>query len=193
MKRLLTIILLAVAAMSATAQPLRVEGLSSNQRVLGYTLTDDIDVRGAAFGEADTYAIGAALPPSVLASYAGCKIVGIRIAAALNLGRTRCFVYNFTGATFEPVFEQKQRIYEDWNNVFFNGDGYEIKGDETLFFGFDYVETQAMVDAEEGGICSVGEETDGAFYLYGDYGQGEGLYSISGVGNLKIASPIYFE
>lgn len=186
MKRLLTIILLAVAAMSATAQPLRVEGLSSNQRVLGYTLTDDIDVRGAAFGEADTYAIGAALPPSVLASYAGCKIVGIRIAAALNLGRTRCFVYNFTGAAFEPVFEQKQRIYEDWNNVFFNGDGYEIKGDETLFFGFDYVETQAMVDAEEGGICSVGEETDGAFYLYGDYGQGEGLYSISGVGKLCV-------
>lgn len=186
MERLLTIILLAVATMTATAQPMLVQGLSNNQRILGYTLTDNIDIKGAAFGEAGTYSIGAALPPSVLAPYAGCKVVGIRVAAAQNLGRTRMFVYNFTGSAFESIVEQKQRIYEDWNNVFFNGDGYEIQGDETLFFGFDYVETQVMVDAEEGGICCVGEDTDGAFYLYGDYGQGEGLYSISNVGMLCV-------
>ena len=186
MRRLCTIIMLAVAVLTATGQPLRVEGLSNNQRLLGYTLTDDIDISGALFGEADTYTIGAAIDASTLAPYTGCRVVGIRIAAAMNLGRTRTFVYNFTGTAFDPVIEQKQRIYAGWNNVFFNGDGYEIQGDETLFFGFDYVETEEMVAADEGGLACVGNDTEGAFYIYGNYGQGEGLYSISGAGKLCV-------
>lgn len=178
--------MLAVAVLSATAQPMRVEGLSNSQRLLGYTLTDDIDVSGALFGAAGTYTIGAAIEPAMLAPYAGCRVVGIRIAAAKSLGRTRTFVYNFTGTSFDPVIEQKQRLYEGWNNVFFNGDGYEIQGDETLFFGFDYVETDDMVAAEEGGLACVGNDTDGAFYIYGNFGQGEGLYSITGAGKLCV-------
>ena len=168
------------------AQPLRIEGLSNTQRVLGYTLTDDIDTSGALFGEAGTYTIGAALDPSTLAPYAGCRVVGIRIATAMNLGRTRTFVYNFTGTSFDPVIVQNQRLYEGWNNVFFNGDGYEIQGDETLFFGFDYVETDDMVAADAGGLACTGSDTEGAFYLYGNFGQGEGLYSISGAGKLCV-------
>ena len=185
-RRLIIGLLLTLATLTGNAQQRRVEGLSDNQRLLGYTVTDDIDINGAAFGEAGTYSIGAALTPTALAPYAGCHVVGIRLAAAQNLGRTRMFVYNFTGTAFDLVVEQRQRIYEGWNNVFLNGEGYEIRGDETLFFGFDYVETQAMVDAEEGALCCVGEETDGAFYLYGNYGQGEGLYSISGAGRLCV-------
>ena len=178
--------MLAVAVLTATAQPLRVEGLSNSQRVLGYTLTDDIDINGALFGEAGTYSIGAVIEPAMLAPYAGCRVVGIRIAAATSLGRTRTFVYNFTGTSFDPIIEQKQRLYEGWNNVFFNGDGYEIQGDETLFFGFDYVETAEMVAADEGGLACVGNDTEGAFYLYGNFGQGEGLYTISGAGKLCV-------
>ena len=178
--------MLAVGVLTATAQPLRVEGLSNSQRVLGYTLTDDIDINGALFGEAGTYSIGAVIEPAMLAPYAGCRVVGIRIAAATSLGRTRTFVYNFTGTSFDPIIEQKQRLYEGWNNVFFNGDGYEIQGDETLFFGFDYVETAEMVAADEGGLACVGNDTEGAFYLYGNFGQGEGLYTISGAGKLCV-------
>lgn len=173
-----------VTTMVTMAQQ-RVQGLSSTQRLLGYTLTDDISLSGAYFGQAGTYTIGAALEPADIAAYKGCTIVGIRLAAAVNLGRTRTFVYNFNGTALEPIAEQKQRIYEGWNVVFFNGDGYEIQGDETFFFGYDYVETQAMVDAEQGGLCCNGEETEGAFYLFGDYGQGEGLYSI-GAGCLCV-------
>ena len=186
MKRFLSIFffVLSVTVMAQGQQ--HVQGLSSTQRLLGYTLTDDISINGAAFGEAGTYSIGAALEPADMAPYKGCTIVGIRLAAAMNLGRTRTFVYNFTGTSFDLVAEQRQRVYEGWNVVTFNGDGYEIQGDETIFFGFDYVETQEMVDAEEGGMACNGEETDGGFYLYGNYGQGEGLYSISGAGCLCV-------
>ena len=170
----------------AFSQPLHVQGLSNSQRLLGYTLTDDIDVSGALFGEAGTYTIGAAIDPAMLTPYTGCRVVGIRIAAATGLGRTRTFVYNFTGTSFDPVIEQRQRLYEGWNNVFFNGDGYEIQGGETLFFGFDYVETADMVAADKGGLACTGDDTEGAFYIYGNYGQGEGLYTISGAGKLCV-------
>ena len=189
MKKILALLSFIICHLSfsvALSQPLRVEGLSDTQRVLGYTLTDDIDISGALFGEAGTYTIGAALDPATLAPYAGCRVVGIRIAAALDLGRTRTFVYNFTGTSFDPVIEQRQRLFEGWNSVFFNGDGYEIQGDETLFFGFDYVETDDMVSADAGGLACAGSDTEGAFYLYGNFGQGEGLYSISGAGKLCV-------
>lgn len=186
MRRSLLLFLLTLATTLVSIGQQRVQGLSNNQRLLGYTLTDDISINGALFGKAGTYTIGAAIEPADIAAYKGCSIVGVRLAAAVNLGRTRTFVYNFTGTAFETVAEQKQRIYEGWNVVFFNGDGYEIQGDETFFFGFDYVETQDMVDADQGGLACNGEDTDGAFYLYGDYGQGEGLYTISGAGCLCV-------
>ena len=186
MKRLLPILLLAMTAVAVTGQPLHVQGLSDNQRLLGYTLTDDIDVNGAAFGEAGTYTVGAVLTPQMLAPYAGCHVVGLRMAAAMNLGRCRTFLYQTDGTSLTAAIEQRQRLYEGWNNVFFNGEGYLIQGDETLFFGFDYVETAEMVSADQGGLCGAGEETDGSFYLYGDYGQGEGLYSITGIGCLCV-------
>jgi len=186
MKRVLSLLLLAMTTVAVMGQPLQAQGLSDNQRLLGYTLTDDIDVNGAAFGEAGTYTVGAVLTPQMLAPYEGCRVVGLRMAAAMTLGRTRTFLYRSDGSSLTAAIEQKQRLYEGWNNVFFNGDGYLIQGNESLFFGFDYVETADMVSADQGGLCGVGVETDGAFYLYGDYGQGEGLYSISGVGCLCV-------
>lgn len=177
--------MLTMAVIAAIGQPRRVEGLISTQRVLGYTLTDDIDVKGAAFGQAGTYTVGAVLDADALKPYAGCRVVGIRVAVAMNLGRQRTFMYDVNN-NFTPLVEQKQRLYEGWNNIFFNGDGYVINGTESIFFGFDYEETQEMVDADLGGLACVGQDTDGAFYLYGNYGQGTGLYSISGAGKLCV-------
>lgn len=168
--------------LTATAQTARVQGLSDNQRLVGYTVTDDIDINGAMFGAAGTYTIGAVMTPQLLTSYAGCRIVGMRIAAAVNLGRTRTFIYSVTGGSLSAVVEQNQRLYEGWNNVFFNGDGYEISGDETLFFGFDYVETADMETTEVGGLCGTGEDTDGGFYLL----QNNALYQITGAGCLCV-------
>lgn len=184
-KTFVILTMLTMAVIAAMGQPLRVAGLSSTQRVLGYTLTDDIDINGAAFGQAGTYTIGAALDAEALKPYTGCRIVGIRIAVAMNMGRQRTFMYDASNG-FTSLVEQKQRLYEGWNNIFFNGDGYTINGTETLFFGYDYEETQAMVDADQGGMACVGNDTEGAFYIYGNYGQGTGLYTISGAGMLCV-------
>ncbi len=163
-----------------------VSAMADNTRYLGYTVTDDIDVNGGAFGQAGTYSIGALLPSNMLASYQGCRIIGVRFALSKSIGRTRAFMYDATNNMFTEISAQKQRTYEGWNSVIFNGDGYVITGTEDIFFGFDYVETEEMVAAEEGALCGVGNDTNGAFYLFGNYGQGEGLYSISGIGRLCV-------
>ena len=150
--------LTAVVFLTAQAQ-----GLSESQRLLGYIKTDSITIKGAAFGTAGTYTIGAVMTPQLLSAYAGCKVVGIRMAAALDLGRSRAFVYQLTDTGLTPVIEQKQRLYAGWNNILFNGEGYEIKGDENLFFGFDYTETAEMITADEGGLCCYGEDQSDAF------------------------------
>lgn len=161
------------------------QGLSENQRLLGYIMTDSITVSGGAFGTAGTYPVGAVMTPQTLSSYAGCKIVGIRMAAALDLGRTNTFVYQVNNK-LDTLCIQKQRVYAGWNNIFFNNGGYEIKGDETLFFGFDYVETPEMITADQGGLCGFGDDMEGALYAYGNFGQGLNLYSLSGLGRLCV-------
>ncbi len=159
--------------------------LSENQRLLGYTLGDGIDVSGAYIGTPGTYPIGAMLYPEQLSAYAGCKVVGIRFALSQSVGRTRAFIYTMQDSGLAPIVEQNQRTYAGWNTVWLNGDGYTINGDETLLYGFDYVETQAMSDAEEGALCGVGEaDEDGGCLVYGDFGQGAAFYSITGIGNL---------
>jgi hypothetical protein len=171
----------AVISLTSLAQ-----GLSENQRLLGYIKTDSITVSGGAFGTAGIYPVGAVMTPQTLSSYAGCKIVGIRMAAAMDLGRTNAFVYQLTSNRLDTLCTQKQRVYTGWNNIFFNGDGYEIKGNETLFFGFDYNETAEMIAADQGGLCGYGDDMEGALYAYGNFGQGLNLYSLSGLGRLCV-------
>ena len=167
----------------------RAQGLSDNQKLLGYVVTDSITTKGAAFALdtlGGTYRIGAILSSQILSAYEGCHIVGIRLASALDMGRTNVFLCSVEGYTTTPIIEQKQKIYEGWNNVFFNGDGYEIKTGEDIFFGYDYVETPEMIKEDKGGICSFGEDTDNGFYVYGNFGYGTALYPISEVGRLCV-------
>lgn len=167
--------LLAFASVSASAQ----EGLSANQRVIGHTVSDRYDYFGVGFGEAGTYPVGALLYPSTLSFYKGCKIVGMRVAVAMDMGRTKMFVTDIEkGELFAPT----QRLYEGWNNIFFNGDGYTITGDETLFYGMNYVETEEMVTKDLGGIVCMEDVTDGGFMIE----QGGVLYPASGVGDICV-------
>lgn len=159
-------------------------GLSSNQRLIGHTTTDDIDHKTACFGQAGTYTIGAQLTAEELEPYVGCKVVGIRLAAGADLGRTKCHLQSVDGSSAATsVISQNQRLYSGWNNVFFNGNGYEIKAGESLFYGFDYVESQAMATAKQGAICVVGENTQGSFVLL----QNNKVYPVSGGGKLCLS------
>ncbi len=177
-RKITTSLLLAAAALSAAAQDSEM-GLAANERILGYTLTNDIDIKGAFFGEAGTYSLGVYMTESDLKSYVGCRIVGMRIAGGTDLGRSRTFLYTITDDGITATHEQNQRLYEGWNRVSFNGDGYPIEEGTDLFFGFDYVETAEMVKNEVGGIAATTESHSGGAILM----EGESFYAISGVGD----------
>lgn len=179
--RLFSLILLAAVALTAAAQQ-----LADNQILLGYTDSKTYDVGNAGVGQAGTYPMGAILTPSRLASYAGCKVVGLRFAVGQSIGRTRAFIYKVEGNNATPLIEQNQRTYEGWNTVFFNGDGYTITGEESLFYGYDYIESDEMVAAEEGAIACAGSYLNESFYIYSDFGQGLGFYPIQNIGCLCV-------
>lgn len=167
--------MLALAAVTATAQ-------SSLQRLVGYTVTEQIDVSGAMFGTPGTYTIGALLDSSFLSDYKGCRIIGMKVAAGADLGRSRMFLYDMSSGSPVAVHEQNQRLYTGWNEISFSGNGYTISGDESYFFGFDYNETQAMVDAQKGGVAAAGSDYNNAFMLMQD----GALYPVTGVGMLCV-------
>lgn len=176
-----------MAMLLATTLSANGQSLSESQRLLGYTLNDDIDVSGAYVGVAGTYPVGALLYPEQLSAYAGCKVVGLRFALSQSVGRTRAFIYRMEGEGLVPVVEQNQRTYSGWNTVWLNGDGYTIQDEESLLYGYDYIETQEMCDAEEGALCGVGEgDEDGGCLIYGNFGQGQAFYSMSSIGNLCV-------
>lgn len=153
--------------------------LSKTERLVGYTTTDDMEIT-AYIGEAGTFSMGAFLTEQMLASYVGCRIIGVRFAVAKSIGRTRAFIYSAKNGGLVEEASQYQRTYEGWNTVMLNGEGVTIEAGVPIFFGFDYVETEAMAAAQDGALCLTGESTDGAFYAYGDFGQGLNLYSIDG-------------
>ena len=223
MKKIMLAIVTLLAAVSATAQtmvtvgaqpriqrgmeqtrtaqpkavaPRKVEGLSSLQRPVGYWPTDSITLSDVAFEASGTYPLGAFITNNMLRHYAGCKVVGVRFAVGESIGRTRAFIYkvdadgNIQG---DPV-TQYQRTYAGWNNVLFNaGKEFELDGTESLIVGYDYVETDEMVAAGHGAICTVGMEADEAdegqlsgyeFVVYGNYGYGEKWNSVTNTGML---------
>ena len=173
------------APKTATLQPRKAQGLSGNLRPVGYSTTDQVDVTGG-FGMVVTASVGAVLDSDMLEAYQGCKIVGVRFALNKSIGRKRAFVYSLDDNRLTLLHEQNQRTYEGWNNVVFNGFEKEISGDETLFFGFDYEETQEMVDADDGYLCGVGNDRENGFVALADFGQGTNLYSLSAMGCLCV-------
>ncbi|MBO4851846.1 MAG: Omp28-related outer membrane protein [Prevotella sp.] len=178
------------APVAQATAPRKVDGLSATQRPVGYIFDhnpDSITHKGVMTGTAGTYPVGVAIPPSILDPYAGCKVVGIRMAAARTLGKTNTFLYTIANNTLSSPLTKSQRLYEGWNNVFFNGDtSLEIEEGMTLLAGFEYVETEQMVEEESGGLCTVGESAGNDFLIYSDFGSGMGWYSISNLGALCV-------
>ena len=172
-------------------KPQKAEGLSSTQRAVGHIFgnnPDSITIRGAMVGTAGTYPVATAIGPDILNRYAGCKVVGIRTAVAQSLGKCNTFLYTVTdGYLSDTPLTKSQRLYEGWNNVFYNGDtALEIEEGMTLLVGFDYTETETMVAAGNGGLCTVGKGNGENFLIYTDFGSGEGWYSVNNLGALCV-------
>lgn len=166
---------------------LKAQTLASTERYLGYITYDKFDADSARFNKAGTYSICSMLEEDVLEKYVGCKVVGMRVGVSVDLGRTRNFLYSISPeGDIVPAVEQKQRLYRGWNVIRFNGDGYEIKEGESLFYGYDYTETEEMINAGYGALAFSGSAVTNGFYLFGDYGSGEGLYPVSAGANLCV-------
>ena len=172
--------------------PAKVEGLSSLQRAVGYIVNNDPDsitLSGAMVGQAGTYPLAVLVTADMLRDYVGCKVIGIRVAAAQSLGKSDVWLHPVSadGIVSDDGISKSQRLYEGWNNVFFNGEtSWEIQEGEMLLVGFDYQETTSMVEAQKGGICTVGEAQGNDFLIYTNLGSGEGWYSVSNLGSLCV-------
>ncbi|MCQ2244581.1 MAG: Omp28-related outer membrane protein [Bacteroidaceae bacterium] len=164
-------------------------GLGEMQRGVGQTSGDKITEKNVAIGKEGTYKLAAMLTADDLKPYVGCEIVGIRFALGMDMQRSSIFLNTISNNEInDPVISQTTRYPSaGWNNIFFNsGKKYTITGEEDLLFGYEYTETAAMVANDEGAICINGDNTSGnGFYLYGNFGQGDGWYS-SETGNLCV-------
>ncbi len=180
-RKITSLMLLAAAAFSAAAQDTDM-GLASNERVIGYTVTNQIDVKEGGFGTVGTYPLGAYMMASELKPYVGCRIVGLRVAVGMDLGRSNTFLYSVEGDQMVLVHEQRQRLYEGWNRIDFNGSNYVIEEGKDLFFGYEYTETDEMVAADQGGIAATGYDTSGATMLF----LNNQLNTLSGIGMLCV-------
>ena len=163
--------------------------LPSTQRGVGYVAGDDIDTEDMYIGKADTYPVGTLLTPSVLSSYAGCKVVGIRFAVSQNMSGSRVFLYKVENNSIgDPMLSQSvRRASAGWNDIYFNNNyTYDLTGEETLLVGFNYVETEEMVEAEKGALCTAKNEVSNGFLLYTTYNNREGWYSMESYGNICV-------
>lgn len=166
-------------------------GLGDMQRGVGVTSGDAISVSNVGMGTAGTYKLAAVLEAEQLQNYIGCDVVGIRFALGQDMARSAVLLNTIdprTHAITNEVFSQTVRYpSEGWNNIFFNGaQKHTITAGESLMFGFEYTETATMVENDEGAICINGQNTSGnGFYIYGNFGQGEGWYS-SNTGNVCV-------
>ncbi len=160
------------------------------QRGIGQVSGDKITEKNVGIGMEGTFKLAAMLTADDLKPYVGCDVVGIRFALGMDMQRSSIFLNTISGnEIIEPAIISQTTRYPSagWNNVFFNsGKKYTITGEEDLLFGYEYTETAAMVTNDEGAICINGDNTSGnGFYLYGNFGQGEGWYS-SETGNLCV-------
>lgn len=182
-RKITSLLLLAAAVFTAAAQDNDM-GLAANERVIGYTVTNDINPQSGYFGQAGTYPIGAYLPADRLRHYIGSRVVGMRVAVGAGAGRVNTWFHAVNDEGITTVNEQRQRLYEGWNNIIFNGNGYTIKEGEDLIFGYDYEETAEMVAAEQGYIAFTleGDTSEGCAIIF----QNNTVNNLTGIGAICV-------
>ena len=204
MKKLNILLLFLGIALSAVAQsaaPFR--ALSSSQRAVGYTIGDAITTQNVGTGYAGTHPVGALLKADMLKTYVGCKVVGIRFALSASAQTSRVFVRPVNSEGYLTLKNAGTTVitcsaadgfgasvwhpHSGWNEIMFNGvKGYTIRPGESLFFGFDVNETADQAQAGTGILATTGQSQSMGFLVLGNFGSGEGLYSVKDKGLLCV-------
>lgn len=135
------------------------------------------------------------LSKSLLAKYDGSKIVGIRYALSNTVDVTRVMIYSHEANTYNTQTIASKVITSypviGWNTVMFsqpvNLDLSNLLG---LFVGFNYMQTDDQLSNESSPLSFVKEgNTIAPVYLFGNLGQGLGLYQWgieNDYGNLSV-------
>ena len=165
--------------------------LASTEFALGLCDGDSITTKNVSVGMEGTIPVGAVLYPAQLSSYAGCKIVGMRFALGQAIGATKAFIYSIEKGVINDTIRENnvRRTSVGWNEVRYNSSQeYTIKGNETLLFGFNDIETEDMATSGNGPLAVYKPQTEdqNAFLAYGNFGSGLGFYSLSSLGNLCV-------
>ena len=178
MKKIIILLLVLGIPLGYASAQQSAKVLAASERALSYTDGDSITISDICIGKAYTYAIGAWATPQMLRSYAGCKIVGIRFAVGSSIGKSRVFLCRIQNkdVTDTIVSRPVRRTSSGWNEVRFNNSQeYVISENDSLFFGYNYTETQQMVQDGKGAIAVYKPKTDNplASLIYVNFGMGK--------------------
>lgn len=165
--------------------------ISATEHAFGLCDGDSVTQDNVSVGKEGTVPVGAVVYPEQLAAYAGCKVVGMRFALGQSVGATKAFIYNIEKGYINDTIRENnvRRTAAGWNEVRYNSaQEYTIKGDETLIFGFNDIETADMATTGNGPLAVYKPQTtdQNAFLAYADYGSGLGFYSLADKGNLCV-------
>ena len=173
------------AAATATSHPRR--ALANTERGVGYCHGDSITYGDAYFGQVGSYDVAAMIPSSVMASYKGCKIVGVRFALSETIGKSKIFIYKVDsdGNAEQLVSNTVRRTAAGWNEARLNSaQEIEITDNDQYIMGFTYNESAAMVNAGKGALCFYGDQASSSYASL--LLQDETFYQLSGVSNLCV-------
>lgn len=175
-------------AMNRTATRI---GLDADERIIGYFTSDEISkYYGSVSCPAQKCEIGTPIFSDVIGKAVGGQLTKARVQLYAPIGSSTISVYTISAegriSTTPVTTGTISTTVAGWNDVTFDTPVTLNEG-ESLFITYDFVietagdEHNFLVDADLNETSSVG-----GIYMYGNYGQGFGLYSVYTNVNLCI-------
>ena len=166
-------------------------GLDADERIIGYFTSDEISqYYGSVSCPAQKCEIGTPIFSDVIGKAVGGQLTKARVQLYAPIGSSTISVYTISAegriSTTPVTTGTISTTVAGWNDVTFDTPVTLNEG-ESLFITYDFVietagdEHNFLVDADLNETSSVG-----GIYMYGDYGQGFGLYSVYTNVNLCI-------
>ncbi len=197
----------AKTSLKANKAPSRIS-LESDERILGYYTTDDLDLTGGSSLGMNTapgvYPVSVVFTPDVIGNFVGGQITKVRFGLSEPVGPSSVYVATIdinSGVMSEHLAEARlETTASGWNDVTFDTPvtiepntsyliSYEYAQESTYSMG-QYIANNypLLVD----GSVNPGGETQYGFMIYGDFGQGTDWYTMTGqgYGNLCVQAVV---